>query len=381
VAICALSATRALATGSAFVDVTDRNLPPPDLASRSMHAAAIDIDRDGDLDIVVAREFQTNIILINNGAGVFSDQSAERLPAATHDSEEVVQADFNGDGYVDLLFVSEDDQVHELFFNDGSGHFSDEGWRIPIMSTANGTAAFDINADGFVDVVIANNGQNNILINDGTGTFRDETATRLPRLADVSQDIEVGDVNGDGYLDLVFANEGPNIVLINDGHGVFADAGGLPDGRVSESRMASLADIDGDGDLDLFIANVAVFVDGVDPKNQLYINDGAGHFTEVTDDRLPRDNDSSFEGKFVDIDADGDLDIIVGNTVRLGGPGDAPVRVLLNTGGTFTEDATILPASANGNVFGIVAADFNGDNCIDLFLALRHGADRLLLGL
>jgi hypothetical protein len=367
------------ATGG-FADVTETNLPVMDTAGRSMHAAAADIDSDGDLDIIVAREFQTNLVLINDGTGRFTDESVGRLPPAEHDSEEVIAADFNGDGHLDLFFASEDDQIHELYFNDGTGRFSDEGRRIPVTSVANGALAIDVDLDGHLDLILANNGSNAVLINDGAGNFRDETATRLPATAEVSQDVEAGDVDGDGDVDLVFANEGPNAILINDGAGVFTDSGGLPAGRLTESRMASLGDIDGDGDLDLFFANVQLFVAGADPQNQLYINDGTGRFTDETETRLPAGADSSFEGKFVDLDADGDLDIVVGNTNALFGPGDAPVRAYLNEDGRYVSAAGLLPSSAGGNVFGIVADDFTGDGRVDLFLALRYGQDRLLTG-
>jgi hypothetical protein len=380
VALAVASASAAFASSGGFVDATETNLPAMDPGGRSMHAAAADIDDDGDLDIIVAREFQTNLVLVNDGAGRFTDGSAERLPVAERDSEEVIAADFNGDGHLDLFFASEDDQVHELYFNDGSGRFSDESRRVPLTSVANGALAIDVNVDGYLDIILANNGANAVLVNDGAGNFRDEAAARLPATVEVSQDVEAGDVDGDGDVDLVFANEGPNAVLLNDGTGVFTDGGGLPPGRLTESRMASLGDVDGDGDLDLFFANVQLFVAGADPQNQLYINDGAGNFTEETDTRLPPDADASFEGKLADLDADGDLDVIVGNTNALLRPGDAPVRVYLNEDGRFVESTDWLPASARGNVFSIAADDFTGDGRLDVFLALRYGQDRLLIG-
>jgi hypothetical protein len=368
----------AAAAMPSLVDVTSASLPAAVLSGRSMHAAAVDIDHDGDLDIIVAMEFQPNLLLINDGAGRFEPSLA--LGPAVHDSEEVVAADFNNDGFVDLFFASEDDRIHQLHFGDGAGGFADMSSRIPIRSVANGAAAFDVNADGWIDLILANNGQNSILINDGAGGFRDETALRLPLVSDISQDVEIGDVNGDGHLDLVFANEGDNALLINDGVGVFVNVGGLPSGRPTESRKAALADVDGDGDLDLFFANVALFMADVDPRNQLYLNDGSGRFTEVTDTYLPLDRDSSFEGKFVDVDKDGDLDILTGNSSSISGPGDAAVGLYLNDGGgRFAEAASELPPTARGNVFGIVAADFDRDGATDLYLALRYGEDRLFL--
>jgi len=358
-----------------FVDASDR-LPGGGLDGRSMHALAADVDGDGDLDIVVAREFQSNAILINDGNADFTDGS-DRLATRAHDSEEVVAADFDGDGAIDLMFVSEDDATHELHLNDGTGAFSDVSARIAASSVSNGVVVFDIDGDGLPDAVLGNNGQNIVLINDGEGGFREET-DRLPAADDVTQDIEAGDVDGDGDLDLIVANEGQNLVLINDG-GRFADEGGMPAAR-TESRMANLADYDGDGDLDLFVANVSVFLTGADPQNRLYLNDGAGGFVEAPEATLPADSQQSFESKALDIDRDGDPDLLIGNTNSLSGPGNERLRALVNEDGAFIDrTADLLPATARGNVFSIAIGDYDGDGHEDLYLALRYGRDILLL--
>lgn len=374
--VASLAISSGPARAAAFTDATDR-LPITRLAERSMSAAAADLDEDGDLDIIVAIEFGANLVLYNDGTGQFPDDAVEILPGV-HDSEDIAIADFNGDGLLDIAFVSEDDAAHELYFNVG-GSFRDESHRIPIQSVTNGVAVLDINQDGHPDLVLASNGPDAVLINDGEGGFRDESVMRLPPDDDVSQDVTAGDVNGDGHLDLVFANEGQSRVLINDGNGIFSDEGGLPAGAF-ESREAVLGDVDGDGDLDLFLANVAAFMRSADPQNRLFLNDGTGTFTDVTDGRLPADRDMSFVAALHDVDADGDLDILTGNTNSLSAPGTVPVRVYLNDGaGAFAEGEDILPPSARGNAFAIEAADFDGDGRADFYLALRYGQDRLLL--
>ncbi len=342
-----------------------------------MAAATADLDGDGDIDIVVAVEFGANLVLYNDGTGRFPDNAVEVLPGE-HDSEDIAIADFNGDGLLDIAFVSENDAVHELYFN-AVGSFRDESHRIPNESVTNGVAVLDINQDGHPDLVLASNGPDAILINDGNGRFRDESAMRLPPDNDTTQDVTAGDVNGDGHPDLVFANEGQSRVLINDGTGIFSNEGGLPEGTY-ESREAVLGDVDGDGDLDLFLSNVAAFMRGADPQNRLFLNDGGGNFSDVTAERLPEDRDLSFVAAMHDVDGDGDLDILTGNTNSLSRAGSVPVRVYLNNGaGAFVVGEGILPPSARGNAFGIEAADFDGDGMVDLYLALRYGQDRLLL--
>jgi hypothetical protein len=114
-----------------FVDVTDTHLPGG--SGLHMDAAAVDIDGDGDLDLAIAQEFRRNLLLVNDGTGRFSSESAQRLPHAEHDSEDVGVADFDLDGDPDIVVVSEDDRIHELYGNDGTGRFTDEGLRIPVQ--------------------------------------------------------------------------------------------------------------------------------------------------------------------------------------------------------------------------------------------------------
>ena len=386
VAIAALFAQSASA--AKFRDVTESHLPVPALEGLSMDAKPADVDGDGDLDMIVASEFRPNLLLINDGQGVFSDQSTERLPAAEHDSEDIGVGDFDGDGDVDIVIVSEDDQVNELHLNDGSGHFTDATDGLPVTGTSNAVQVADLSGDGHPDILIGNNGQNRFLLNDGKGGFTDATAKRLPERDDVTQDLELGDVDGDGDADLLVGNEDDNQLLINDGKGHFsAQPDRLPlRDTPEETREADFGDIDGDGDLDILFANIRGFVADADPQNRLLLNDGQGQFEDVTAARLPADSDRCFDGDFIDVDADGDLDIVTSNANRGDGPrriAVTPWRVYLNDGsGQFTEGTdSVLPDSAAGRGFDVEAGDFDGDGRLDLYLASRRGTDRLLLGI
>lgn len=368
--------------GARFEDVTDSHVPTRALGGLSMDAHSADLDDDGDLDLVIANEHRPNILLVNDGSGHFSDGS-DRLPAADHDSEDVGIADFDGDGDLDIVVVTEDDTVNEYYLNDGSGSFTDAGDRWPVTGTSNAVIVADITGDGAPDILVGNNGQNAALVNDGTGRFTDETEARLPAREDVTQDIELGDVDSDGDLDLIVGNEDDNRLLLNDGSGRFEDAPAeavpLRD-AAEETREADFGDVDSDGDLDLLFANVQLFVEGADPQNRLLINDGSGHFSDETSTRLPADTLRALDGDFVDVDEDGDLDIVTANVRVSGDIRDAPYRVFLNDGsGQFERADTILPEGTLGRGLDIEAADYDGDGHLDLYLASRGTVDRLLL--
>lgn len=361
-----------------FQDVSLSNLPRGSLVGRSMDAEFHDLDLDGNLDIVVATEFGQNRLLFGDGEGGFLDGTAGRLPNAAHDSEDIAIADFDGDEDPDLLFVSEDDQVNEYYWNNGRGVFIDQGSRIPIGGITNAVLAFDIDGDGDIDIMLGNAGQNVVLANDGFGSFSNVTADHLPEHFGMTQDLELGDVDGDGDLDLIEGNEDGNRLLLNDGIGVFTDVteDQLPIvPGVEETREADFGDIDDDGDLDIFFANVNFRGDKI-PHNRILMNDGSGFYTDRTEDLIEAQQFHSVDADFVDINGDDSLDLVIANA--FGGH----YQIFLNTGtGRFVEATdTILPRGITGDGTDVEAADINGDGLIDLYLCNAQGGDYLLLG-
>ncbi|MFN7116054.1 MAG: FG-GAP repeat domain-containing protein [Saprospiraceae bacterium] len=239
------------------------NLPNVGAKGQSMDVRAADLDQDGDLDIILANEFQPNTLLFNDGTGKFTNVSASNLPQTVRDSEDVAVADFDGDGDLDLIFCSEDDinfgitPTHEYYLNDGTGKFTSAPFQFP-DSEANAVLAMDVNKDGAMDVIFGNKGQNTLFINRGDGTFVNETATRLPLINRTTQDLAFADIDGDSDLDLFAGNENGNLLLLNNGAGIFTDvtATRLPAGVNMETRKVTFGDVDNDGDADVFLANV-----------------------------------------------------------------------------------------------------------------------------
>lgn len=345
---------------------------------RSMDAEPVDVDADGDVDWVVAKELGANVVLVNDGAGRFADASDARLPRGVHDSEDIAAADFDGDGDVDLVSVSEDDAAHELYLNDGRGTFADASARIPVATVANAVQVIDLDGDRDVDIVIGNAGRNTALLNDGHANFRDATADVLPPGDETTQDLAFGDVDGDEDLDLVEGNEDGNRLLLNDGSGRFtvAPAGRLPlPPAGEETRGVELGDVDGDDDLDVFVANV-YFARQRPPQDRLLLNDGTGAFRDVTATHLPVVGLNTAGAAMADLDGDGAPDLAL--AYAFGGSH----AIWRNDGtGRFADvTADLVPAPVRGDGVAVATADVDRDGIVDIYLTNYTGRDFLLVG-
>jgi len=363
---------------AAFQDVSTSNLPVSLLGGLCMDADHGDVDGDGDVDLVLAQEHATNLVLLNDGAGVFS-VLAGAVMGGTGDNEDVRLRDFDGDDDLDMLTVHEDDGVHAILSNDGSGVFRDMPALIPVNSIANAAEVIDLNSDTRPDILLGNRGSNIVLLQQADGSFVDDTGNR-PIGVETTQDLLLLDIDGDGDQDLFVANEADNRLFVNDGNGFFTDetATRLPAGS-GETREADVADVDGDGDPDIIVANVN-FNSGRPIQNQLLLNDGTGVFSDVTATNLAGvvNTGNSFTIKFVDIDSDSDPDILSPNN-NVGQGGD--IEVWLNDGSGMFSAATESPFSSalTGSAFDIEVADLNADGKEDIYFCYRSGTDQLYL--
>ena len=360
-----------------FEDRSTTDIPYRELTHNTMDIEIADLDADGDDDIVLAMEFKPNIILINDGDGKFNNESADRLPQVVHDSEDIAIGDFDKDGDPDIIFASEDDRIHEYYLNDGKGVFSDNSKSFAFTSTANAIDAADYDKDGDLDIILGNQGQDIYLVNDGKGNFKEETRDRFPADNNTTQDVQHADLDNDGDLDLVMGNEDGNRLYLNDGEGRFTDVTEkqLPV-VIEETRKARLADVDNDGDLDIFFCNVD-FRKINNKANRLLINNGKAVFKDESAGRLKMFNDMhTGDVAFADLDHDGDKDMILANL--FGGH----VQAALNDGkGVFT-DATekFFPIAIKGDAISIEICDLNKDKLPDIYIGMFRSADKYFKG-
>lgn len=378
IAICvSFIAGTGVPDGTMLTDASADLLPLAVTNGKTMDMEHADLDGDGFADLVLAVEFGQNAILFWRDTRYVHDPDA--LPQGVlRDSEDIAIADLDNDGDLDLVFASEDDMVNELYLNDGTGRFTDATDRLPVTGTSNAVVAFDADADGDIDLIFGNKGVNLFCRNDGHANFT-YAPEAVPEQNDTTQDIEVGDIDGDGDMDLIIANELNNRVLVNNGDGTFTDntEAAIGTRTAEETREADLGDIDGDGDLDIVFANVGW--SNFPPGDKILINDGTGVFADESLSRIPFINEFSLDADFVDIDNDGDLDII---TARIAGGASRPVTVFINDGeGRFADESeSFIPPHVQGVGIDVELLDLNHDGTLDLYIGTHMPSDFILLG-
>ncbi len=270
-----------------------------------------DVDNDGDLDILITGLGEAKLFK-NDGAGFFSEYNPDQFIGVNASTIAFADVDNDQDMDVAINGLENSNTTIRLYLNDGQGNFS-ENTAINFTNVAYGNIGFaDIDNDGDQDFL--STGQlsplkaTSLYLNDGTGNF---TETAAPSLEDVDGAFAFEDVDNDGDQDLMLSGikSLTSIVIsrlyMNNGTGNFTE---VPGTSFISVRNASLdfADIDNDNDPDLLISGR---LPNTDAGTELYLNDGLGNFTIVSQttftDALGGSN------AFANVDNDGDQDLVI----------------------------------------------------------------------
>jgi hypothetical protein len=308
-----------------------------------------DLNGDNNPDLIVVNDNandSTISVLLNKGDGSFESAVNYNIGGRPR---AVAAGDFWGDSLPDLAVALYTLDSVVILVNEGDSLLADTP-KYAVESAPSAIIAADLNGDTLTDLATINYDSNSIsiLINNGDSTF----ITAVNYATDsLPIDICAFRLNGDDSLDLAVVNEGSdNVTLyLNNGDGSFTADSVISMGTGNTPRAICANDLDSDGDDDLAVA----FADRV----MILYNDSGVLAPQVEDDTLVSVRDIIA----ADIDNDNDIDLIT--------TGDSGLVTILDN---LDADSTFGNIKNYGNGFSgnvhysLCAADFDGDNNIDL---------------
>ncbi|MFE5672941.1 FG-GAP-like repeat-containing protein [Agromyces sp. NPDC056523] len=285
---------------AADVEIEPFNPPSYPMGSQPFFLQAADFNGDGYDDLVATDSpFDRVAVLLNEGDASFS---ATALYPAGDDPGQMDVGDLNGDDLPDLALINGDINSISVLLNVNGGFPTFTTY--PMGDIPSSISIGDVNDDGAPDIAVANinDGVMFVMHNDGAGGFTVGQTLVVGEPGDL-RSLKVADINEDGHGDIAVTRSGVGEIalLFGDGSGTFAFV--TPYVTGSNPSKIDLRDMNGDGHLDLFI----------------YKSIGAGHTREIrTGVGNGTFTDWSLEGfgpfltssAFADIDDDGDVDIV-----------------------------------------------------------------------
>lgn len=266
-------------TENFYIDFNNERLNYHMMSTRGPIVGSGDLDGDGLTDLIIPGPKGTATkVLKGTSDGKFSEVQAGTYFESQKEAEHIKchLFDADGDGDLDVYMASggveltefSDYLYDEILINDGKGMFTPSGQRLPVTDVKISTGAVttsDIDQDGDLDLFVGERvkiGQYGalcsgyILVNDGKGKFTNETATRCPVLKDIGMitDAVFEDLDGDGRKDLIVLGEFMEVNIFANKDGKFQKV------KTKESHYGwwntlKTVDIDNDGDLDMVLGN------------------------------------------------------------------------------------------------------------------------------
>jgi len=344
-------------------------------ATQPIMPLVVDVNRDGNLDIVVANGGSGNVsVYLGDGKGSFAQSPGSPFPAGQHCAD-MASADFNGDGNIDLAVANHEVKTVTILLGNGQGQFTlAPGSPLTVASNPHphGIVVGDFNGDQKPDIAIDSWAENKVLVlyGQGDGTFHPGgikfDVGKMPY-----QRLRAADLNEDGKTDIITSNfeSGSVSILFGDGRGEFT----RKDFPVPPDPFGiAIADVNGDQHLDVVIVHYSGH--GADPsKNALSIllGSGRGSFTLAKGSPFPTGH---YPGTVAagDLNGDGIADIVVPNYE------DGTLTVYLGGRDGITM-APYSPIRVNHGAHGVAVADLNHDGKGDIVVAEETDNEVLLL--
>ncbi len=374
------------------------------LPSLSNGAVYVDLDLDGDLDIITNN--------LNDYASIYKNNTKEQ----TSNSNISIKLNYqklnkNGIGSKVYLYSNNNTQYKQLFVSRGfiSSTESKLHFGIPKSNTIdsiliiwpnlkqqkiipekdiseitinyNETNEIYLTSENFKKSILFQQ-ENLISYKHEEDSYNDFDIDKLApyKVSEQGPAIAIGDVNNDKREDIFIGSASlkKSKLFINTLHGFIEKS--IPEiekDSISDDVAATFIDIDNDNDLDLYIASGISFKKNKKYQNdRLYINNGKGGFVKDTTS-IPQNFLNTSVVKPYDYDQDGDMDLFVGNRSDSSTFGNrVPSYLLKNNGGKFEKDTLFLLKSM---VTDAIWADLNNDGHKDLLVATEWDYPRIFM--
>jgi len=363
-------------------------------------ASVADFDDDGWDDIFwLGGELGVNKLFANEGDGTFTDVAASAGVDDTMPGGSGQWGDVDEDGDLDLFVTTYDDYSFRgepvghrnvLYVNDGDGTFTEDGVAWGIVDSGKWGASFgDLDLDGDLDLVTTTWGADvfgfgtSTLIYENTGsTFVDVTPANVVGDPTYAFSPTIADYDADGDNDILHSGDFVTTrIYRNDGAFTFTNVSDAAGPFTGDNPMGSrLADVNGDGWMDWFISSTFV-PDELLPKswapktgNRLYVNDGDGTFTDMTDVYGVRDGGWGWGADICDLDNNGKQEIVHTNGFFVSGFPELQPLIQDDETRVFQGVATLpmpqiapfLGANNTDQGRGLVLFDYDRDGLVDL---------------
>jgi uncharacterized repeat protein (TIGR01451 family) len=327
---------------------SERSLLHPTYGASSIKN--IDLDGDGDIDVLSSSQNNDEITIFeNNGSAEFSTSSIHIVSTLADGPIQLSTSDLDNDGDLDIVSISTEDNKVAVYENLGNLQFGTQLTISTAITNLKLLELSDLDNDGFADIIVLTDNDLKWFHNNGNLTFG--TPINLASLSVSASNgaIHPFNIDNDSDIDILYGFSNFLYKITNQGNGVF-DAPVLISNQAYSIRSIYSKDLNNDGNLDFVTADYA----GINK----FINNGLGSFSAPT---VVNAVYNGYQVMAEDMDDDNDLDIIW-SEVNSSGFDDFLIKWARNDGSGGYQDLFLVSSAVKGAThFAISDLDLDGD--------------------